>query len=323
MKRSKLLPDATTLAQNDLDALRIEKGKPLSTDTLIPKPSFAQYMRDMVYGVCVQLKLGNEKQPPLYHYVNYGDRGATSVRHVTGHELGNMSPEGHVRIVAISDTHERHESVTIPPCDILVHCGDILCLSRRKSLHFNIQKLRSFNRWLGEIPAKHKVVIAGNHDAALEILPLSLSRTLLSNASHFLCNDSASIRGLTFFGSPYSAPGSRGKSPNVAYQDKEYYAQMARRLARIYQKNSRAVDVLVTHGPCKKQRQLCGGEGPMLHLWGHHHSLHGVQWIPPAEQEGASRFLLSCNSVIMNAKYAPNNPPIVIDIPLTELYKRD
>lgn len=30
-----------------------------------------------------------------------------------------------LKIVHISDTHGKHEQVKVPPCDILIHTGDI------------------------------------------------------------------------------------------------------------------------------------------------------------------------------------------------------
>ena len=34
-------------------------------------------------------------------------------------------PADCVRLVMISDTHEAEEQVTVPPCDVLLHCGDV------------------------------------------------------------------------------------------------------------------------------------------------------------------------------------------------------
>jgi hypothetical protein len=65
-----------------------------------------------------------------------------------------------VRIVVISDTHKEHDRLTIPPGDILVHCGDfthkrdwVLGLKTPDSLH-------TFNQWLGTLPHKHKVRVS-------------------------------------------------------------------------------------------------------------------------------------------------------------------
>ena len=62
-----------------------------------------------------------------------------------------------MRIIMISDTHAQHRRVDIPDGDVLVHAGDI---TRRGGL----DDLADFNAWLGTLPHRHKVVIAGNHD---------------------------------------------------------------------------------------------------------------------------------------------------------------
>jgi len=67
-------------------------------------------------------------------------------------------PEGSVRFVAISDTHGKHDMLKdIPYGDVLVHCGDF-------TMNGGQEVVDSFNKWLGKLPHKHKVVIAGNHD---------------------------------------------------------------------------------------------------------------------------------------------------------------
>ena len=40
---------------------------------------------------------------------------------------------GRVRVVCVSDTHERHDSVQLPAGDVLVHCGDAMAISRHFS----------------------------------------------------------------------------------------------------------------------------------------------------------------------------------------------
>lgn len=65
--------------------------------------------------------------------------------------------EGVVRVVAISDTHCKHGALTMPAGDILVCAGDF---TRRGT----VAEIKDFNDWLGRLPYKHKVVVAGNHD---------------------------------------------------------------------------------------------------------------------------------------------------------------
>ena len=62
------------------------------------------------------------------------------------------APDGHVRLVFVSDTHEQLEQVRVPPGDILVHCGDITFCSRGGNatlVAFNevLRALRTRTRW--------------------------------------------------------------------------------------------------------------------------------------------------------------------------------
>jgi len=68
------------------------------------------------------------------------------------------------KIVFISDTHEQHEKVKVPPCDILVHAGDLTYRGKE-------EKVDQALRWLNKQDAKHVVVIAGNHDWLFQTEP--------------------------------------------------------------------------------------------------------------------------------------------------------
>lgn len=45
-----------------------------------------------------------------------------------------------MRIVLISDTHNQHEGLALPPGDTLIHAGDISGCG-------NAQEVRSFEQW--------------------------------------------------------------------------------------------------------------------------------------------------------------------------------
>jgi 3',5'-cyclic AMP phosphodiesterase CpdA len=71
-----------------------------------------------------------------------------------------------MRLVAISDTHGLHNRIDdLPDGDVLVHAGDIM------NSGYDPEDIRSFNRWLGENPFKHRVVCAGNHDRYFQNAP--------------------------------------------------------------------------------------------------------------------------------------------------------
>jgi hypothetical protein len=105
-------------------------------------------------------------------------------------------PGNAVRIVCISDTHELHRELDIPPGDILIHAGDFMFMSQRPS------KVADFDRWLGELPHPTKIVIPGNHDSLVEADTV----TRLLNAT-LLINRGMESHGLKIWGSSLLAQG--------------------------------------------------------------------------------------------------------------------
>src|SRR5690242_15878126 len=92
-----------------------------------------------------------------------------------------------LRLVAISDTHERHRYISLPEGDVLVHAGDI---TKRGSL----QAIEEFAKWMKEAPHKHKIVIAGNHDFCFEDERLVDAKRLLDNEGIiYLCDSGVTI----------------------------------------------------------------------------------------------------------------------------------
>ena len=64
----------------------------------------------------------------------------------------------------MSDTHDRHASIKpmfLPDADIFIHAGDFTKFSMP-------EELERFREFLTRLPYKHKIVIAGNHDFALD-----------------------------------------------------------------------------------------------------------------------------------------------------------
>ena len=50
----------------------------------------------------------------------------------------------------------------VPDGDVLIHCGDLTNVGKAR-------ELQSVNQWMGKLPHKTKIVIAGNHDVGLDI----------------------------------------------------------------------------------------------------------------------------------------------------------
>jgi len=99
------------------------------------------------------------------------------------------------RIVALSDTHGKHELISVPKCDLLIIAGD-LEITGLLSLHV-------FNEWLGKLDARHKIICAGNHDSYLEFIGKEECKKQFINGI-YLENETVEIEGLKIFGSPFS-----------------------------------------------------------------------------------------------------------------------
>lgn len=204
--------------------------------------------------------------------------------------------DGAVRICAVSDTHERHELLTIPQCDVLVHTGDILFCGRKQSTALQLRKLKDFDRWLAKTPSRHRLVVGGNHDLIMQDIDLDEKHEKavfsVSNAV-LLHNKNVLIEGLRFGGTPYS----EGISRNRAFQNTDVKDKA---LLSLRDSN---VDVFLSHSDDLPPKTM--NIRPRLWLWGHHHNRWGA-----VMDEG----VVSLCSSIMDHSYCPSNPPIVVEL---------
>lgn len=175
-------------------------------------------------------------------------------------------------LVCISDSHGQHRGLDIPDGDILVHAGDI-------TKSGEVETVEDFNAWLGALPHRHKVVIAGNHDFCFAWEP-ERCRALLTNA-HYLQDQAITLDGLKFYGSPWQP----------VFFDMAFNLRRGRALRDKWLKIPRGTDVVVTHGPPRGiGDQLANGEAvgcadlldvvnllrPKVHVFGHIHGGHGL-----------------------------------------------
>nr|XP_023030190.1 UPF0046 protein T07D4.2 isoform X1 [Leptinotarsa decemlineata] len=68
-----------------------------------------------------------------------------------------------VRFVCMSDTHSliRNINFDIPDGDVFIHAGDFTKCGQA-------EEVVQFNEWLGSLPHRYKVVIAGNHELSFD-----------------------------------------------------------------------------------------------------------------------------------------------------------
>lgn len=201
-------------------------------------------------------------------------------------------------IVAISDSHELHREVEVPPGDLLIHSGDITMNSR------SAKALIDFDDWLGELPFAFRVVVPGNHDFVLED---TSHRQLITNAV-LLLNNSAEFMGLKIWGSPTTPL--FGEAFGVASENDR---------AHLYSRIPVDTDILVTHAPpfgildrsldsdfhagCHELLKAVRRVKPMLHIFGHTHGGYGTLDTPST---------LFVNAALPGEGYDLRNAPHVI-----------
>lgn len=206
-----------------------------------------------------------------------------------------------MRIVAVADTHLFHGELDVPDGDVFVHAGD-LCRGG------DLAELREAAAWIADLPHRHKIVVAGNHDWSLapcapDAPPRCRSclardescagdpaaaRALLSGIT-YLEDAGATIDGVRFWGSPWQP----------AFHDWAFNLPRGEALAAVWRRIPPGTDVLVTHGPpagigdrspvggragCADLRARVAELAPRLHLFGHIHQ-DGGAW-----QHGATVF---------------------------------
>ena len=225
------------------------------------------------------------------------DVASRSTNRVQNHVLNSQFAGRHrdgtttksARIVVISDTHELHRGVNIPDGDILIHCGDILFANFHKySLEKSLDKIRDFNQWLGSLPHRYKLIVAGNHDYCFEQIGKEQCIEMLSNGT-YLEQDEITLkfdeqRSIKLFCSPSSIPNS-DFSTNRAFQyDREEIGP------RIWSKIPEDIDILVTHHMPKGFVDADKGCEYLLnmvrnsctrcryHVYGHVHGSYGVEF---------------------------------------------
>lgn len=223
-----------------------------------------------------------------------------------------------MRLVVISDTHSLHRMVTVPPGDVLIHCGDFC----GRDL---VMQVEDVAEWMAQHPHPHKIVIAGNHDVMFERAPheFAAPHSFTKRGILYLCDSGTVIEGVKFWGSPWQPE----------FCDWAFNLPRGEALAEKWALIPDDIDVLITHGPPKNILDGCpphppsGHRGmpretfhagckdlraaifdrvrPKVHLFGHIHEGSGEH------TEDGIRFV---NASICTGDYRPVNPARVVDL---------
>lgn len=135
-------------------------------------------------------------------------------------------------VVAISDIHGH--LIDVPECDLLLIAGDI-CPTEDHSLGYQSDWLnRAFRYWLEDVPAKHIVGIAGNHDFIFQD-----AKGLVPELPWSYLQDSFTIiDGIKIHGTPWQPP----------YFDWAFNLP-EERMELVFDLIDPDTDIVISHGP--------------------------------------------------------------------------
>lgn len=140
-----------------------------------------------------------------------------------------------MKIWFFSDTHQQHPFLNIPhDVDMAIFSGD---MGNLKEPVLNEHEVLNFLEWYKSLThIKYKVLIAGNHDTAIE-------KGLVTRANMegliYLEHESVEIEGIKIFGSPYTPTFGTNWAYNVP--------RLA--LYNYWEEIPTDTDILITHGP--------------------------------------------------------------------------
>ena len=202
-----------------------------------------------------------------------------------------------MRIVCLSDTHSKHNEITVPDGDLLLIAGDVTHRGKRP-------EVEAFSAWVAQLPHPHKVLIGGNHDFLLETEPPCIPTVT------YLLDELGEVAGLRIYGSPFGPW--RGKWAFPYQRGAEARAH--------WQKLPDQVDILLTHTPpygildksssgvslgCEMLLERLKVVQPKVHIFGHIHASYGRQ------RNGGTEFINASN---YNSRRGLVNAPVVFGI---------
>ena len=200
-----------------------------------------------------------------------------------------------IDILHLSDTHGQHKNLkSLPEADVIVHSGDFTFAGSEEEAY-------DFMNWFCNLPYKHKIFIAGNHDMCMYGADHidGLSRNV-----HYLYNNSVVIDGIKFYGIPMFMEDCMDGNLDVFINN-----------------IPDDTDVLITHMPPKGTCDLANyGKGPehrgnatlaellkklhpTCHLFGHEHDAYG---------KTIKENVIYSNACVVDSRYNLINNPTII-----------
>ena len=222
-----------------------------------------------------------------------------------------------MRITFISDTHNKHESVTtsLPGGDVIIHAGDLTGRGYRN-------EIQDFIKWYAKLDNyKYKIFIAGNHDWGFQTEPRATEELLRLNPGLQYLQDDLFLIGedsddyddmVKVWGSPWQ-PEFYNWAFNLPRNGEE--------LKNKWDMIPMNTDILITHGPawgyvddvegrrgehlgCELLAERIKVVKPKIHLCGHIHTGNGYMF------DGDTHYI---NAAVLNERYNYAHKPFNIE----------
>src|SRR5271170_4080000 len=172
----------------------------------------------------------------------------------------------------------------VPDGDILIHAGDATMMGR-------MNEIAAAGVWMRNLPHKHKIFVAGNHDWMFEKNP-TLAVDLFNQGilgltdkpgSTYLQDSEVTVEGLRIYGSPWQP----------RFYDWAFNLDRGAAIKAKWDLIPEGLDVLITHGPpmgihdqitphlgsnhlgCEELMTAVERVKPKIHVYGHIHGGYG------------------------------------------------
>lgn len=234
-----------------------------------------------------------------------------------------------MKIVCISDTHNKHKQIDCGEGDILIHAGD--ATGRGQS-----GEIEPFLKWFGSQKFNFKILIAGNHDWGFEREPERYEEMCAKYGIYYLNDSGMEVQcpltkeTIKIWGSPVQPEFcnwafNRRVSENLDVDIYHYSGKIYPWIKPHWDKIPNDTDILITHGPplgvrdgvqnafhgkdkvthvgCPHLMKAIKRVKPKLHVFGHIHEEHGVT------HEYGTMFV---NAAQLNDRYNVTYKPVEI-----------
>jgi len=205
-----------------------------------------------------------------------------------------------MKLILISDTHNRQHDIDIPNGDILIHAGDV----SNRGLKWEVKE---FLNWFSNQPHKYKIFIAGNHDFFFEKEHEDEIKNIIPKNVIYLNDSGIEIESIKIWGSPVQP-----EFYNWAFNRKR-----GKEIKKHWDLIPLGTDILITHGPplnildktvrgdivgCEDLLNAVNKIKPKIHVFGHIHEDYGIL------KKNDTTFI---NASILNERYRNTNDPII------------